>query len=149
MTKKQRFNQPAEFVPIVCQPGTAMTVMCNEEAEKEENMVEEDDEFESIVKKNRNVPNKIQGGPIKDDYTVGTLQDKLIEIAKEAFVTVVGADDDQPEDDPELAPDPENEHVMELEVPPVVVAEAVIPTVRPIEVQTMQDGWHPNHDDLM
>ena len=48
-----------------------------------------------------------------------TLQDELIEIAKEAFVTVLEADDDQPEDDPELAPDSENEHVMALEVPPV------------------------------
>ena len=59
------------------------------------------------------------------------------------------ADDDQPEDDPELAPDPEHEDEMALEVPPTVVAEAAIPTVQPIEVQAMPVGWHPNHDELM
>ena len=80
---------------------------------------------------------------------MNTLQDELIGIAKEAFVTVAEADDDQAEDDPELAPDPENEHVAALEVPPVVAAEAVIPTVRPIEVQTMPDGWHPNRNEFM
>jgi hypothetical protein len=80
---------------------------------------------------------------------LNTLQNELIEIANEAFVTVLKADDDQPEDDPELAPDLENEHVTALEVTPTVVAEAAIPTVQPIEVQAMPDGWHPNHDETM
>jgi hypothetical protein len=79
----------------------------------------------------------------------------LLDIAREAFVIVVEADDDQSEDDPELTPNPENEHVMGLEVPPVVVAETVTTsentetTMRPIEVQTMSGGCHPKHDDLM